>query len=447
MEIWFIFWLLSSSSPVLKDKKLHIMANSNVQQTTLARYYAPSEILNIFKGKLNADYYASRQGQLRVYMQGLFVLGKGQVYQGYCFDFIKDMSSNSYLSIKIPLNLRSQLKVNSLVNVAGILEYNVQNAYSSIQLILEVTWAETVQVNAVSKEDLRRNELLLQKNRSTRKNVDTLLESILYEDKKPMVGIIIAETAITETDFNRGLNAAAREKIQFVRHRCSFARPAELMNVLRQMDAKGFHAIALVRGGGNEKDWGALDNLEVLQTIVQMKTPVISAVGHPDEKAFIKNLVDKVLEVPFALGSYFSNMVNEVIEQRAKSKAALVNEVKKQYEEELTQARKQNATLTNQMKALTKAQEDGQKLHDEQLRKANEQNTELQKSLDKINNSITELTKKNAEYAKQVAKASSRIEELEGELKSRPNWFIVIIFSALSAAIAIYIFTQTHIVL
>ena len=357
------------------------------------------------------------------------------------------MSSNSYLSIKIPLNLRSQLKVNSLVNVAGILEYNVQNAYSSIQLILEVTWAETVQVNAVSKEDLRRNELLLQKNRSTRKNVDTLLESILYEDKKPMVGIIIAETAITETDFNRGLNAAAREKIQFVRHRCSFARPVELMNLLRQMDIKGFHAIALVRGGGNEKDWGALDNLDVLQTIVQMKTPIISAVGHPDEKAFIKNLVDKVLEVPFALGSYFSNIVNEVIEQRAKSKAALVNEVKKRYEEELAQARKQNATLTDQMKALTKAQEDGQKLHDEQLRKANEQNTELQKSLDKINNSITELTKKNAEYAKQVAKASSRIEELEGELRSKPNWFIVMIFSALSAAIAIFIFTRTHIVL
>lgn len=423
------------------------MATTNVQQTTLARYYAPSEILNIFKGKLNADYYASRQGQLRVYMQGVFVPGKGQMYQGYYFDWLKDTSSNSYLNIKVPISLRTQLKANSLINVAGILEYNVQNAYSSIQLILEVTWAEIVQVNAVSQEDLRRNELLLQKNRSTRKNVDTLLESILYEDKKPVIGIIIAETAITETDFNRGLNAAAREKIQFVRHRCSFARPVELMNLLRQMDIKGFHAIALVRGGGNEKDWGALDNLDVLQTIVQMKTPIISAVGHPDEKAFIKNLVDKVLEVPFALGSYFSNMVNEVIEQRTKSKAALVNEVKKQYEEELTQARKQNATLTNQMKALTKAQEDGQKLHDEQLRKANEQNTELQKSLDKINNSITELTKKNAEYAKQVAKASSRIVELERELKSRPNWFIVMIFSAVSAAIAIFIFMQTHTVL
>lgn len=203
----------------------------------------------------------------------------------------------------------------------------------------------------------------------------------------------------------------------------------------------------MLRGGGNEKDWGALDNLDVLQTIIQMKTPVISAVGHPDEKAFIKNLVDKVLEVPFALGSYFSNMVNEVIEQRAKSKAALVNEVKKQYEEELTQARKQNATLTDQMKALTKAQEDGQKLHDDQLRTANDRNKELQKSLEKINGSITDLTKKNAEYATQVAKASSRIEELEGELKSRPNWLLVMIFSAISAAIAIFIFIQTHIVL
>ena len=423
------------------------MANSNVQQTNLARYYAPSEILNIYKGKLNADYYASRQGQLRIYMQGVFVLGKGQVYQGYYFDWLKDTSSNSYLNIKVPISLRTQLKANSLINVAGILEYNVQNAYSSIQLILEVTWAETVQVNAVSQEDIKRNELLLQKNRSTRKNVDTVLESILYEDKKPVIGVILAETAITETDFNRGLNAAAREKIQFDRQRCSFARPTELMNVLRQMDAKGFHAIALVRGGGNEKDWGALDNLDVLQTIVQMKTPVISAVGHPDEKAFIKNLVDKVLEVPFALGSYFSNMVNEVIEQRAKSKAALVNEVKKQYEEELTQARKQNATLTDQMKALTKAQEDGQKLHDDQLRTANDRNKELQKSLEKINGSITDLTKKNAEYATQVAKASSRIEELESELRSRPNWFIVMIFSAVSAAIALFIFMQTHTVL
>ena len=423
------------------------MANTNVQQTTLARYYAPSEILGIFKSKLTADYYASRQGQLRVYMQGIFVLGRGQVYQGYCFDFLKDVSSNSYLSIKVPLGLRNQLKPNSLINVAGILEYNVQSSYSSIQLVLEVSWAEVVQVNAVTKEDIRRNELLLMKNQRQNRNVDTILESILYEDRKPTVGLIIAETAKTETDFNRGLNAAAREKVQFTRMRCSFARPMELINLLKQLDAKGFDAIALVRGGGGEKDWGALDNLDVFQTIVQMKTPVISAIGHPDEKAFIKNIVDKVIDVPFALGTYFSNMVNEIIEQRAKSKAALVNEVKKQYEEELQQARKQNAALTEQMKALTKAQEDGQKLHNEQMRKANERNTELQKSLDKINGSITALTNKNAEYARQVANYSTQIKNLEDQLKYRPNWFIVILFSAISAAVAIYIFTQTHTIL
>lgn len=417
------------------------------QQTTLSRYFAPSEIFNIYKNKLTTEYYTSRQGQLRIFIQGIYVLGKNQVYQGYCYDFLKDAACNTYLSMRIPLSLRSQLKPGSLINVAGILDYNVQTSYSSIQLTLEVTWAETVQTDVVSQDDVRKNELLLMKNNSKGKNVDAILESILYEDRKPVVGLIIAETAITETDFNKGLNAAAKEKVQFVRMRCSFARPADLTNLLKQQDLKGYDALALVRGGGGEKDWGALDNLDVLQTIVQMKTPVISAVGHPDEKAFIKKLADKVVEVPFALGSYFSNMVNEVIEQRAKSKAKLVDEVKKQYEQELMQARKQNGTLTEQLKALTKAQEDGQKLHNQQLEKANGRNAELQKSIDKINGSITALNVKNAEYAQQVNNYSAQIETLEKQLRNRPNWLVVIFFSAVSAALAVYLFMQTHTIL
>lgn len=423
------------------------MANMTQQTTAVARYYVPSEILKAYKQKLTADYYNSRQGQIRIHMQGVYVQDKGQIYQGYCYDWLRDAASNEYVKIKVPMSLRAQLKVNSLINVAGVLEYTIQGSYSSIQLVLEVTWAETVQANAVSKDDIRRNELLLMKNRSKRKAVDTLLEGILYEDKKPVIGVIFAETAITETDFNKGLNAAALEKVRFVRMRCSFSRPLELMNMLNQEDSKGYNAIALVRGGGGQNDWGALDNLDVLQTIVQMKTPIISAVGHPDEKAFIKKLADKVVEVPFALGTYFSNMVNEVVEQRAKSKAKLVDEVKKQYEQELMQARKQNGTLTEQLKALTKAQEDGQKLHNQQLEKANGRNVELQKSIDKINGSIADLTKKNTDYAQKVADYSSQIKDLEKQLKSRPNWFVVMLFSAISAAIAIYIFMQTHIIL
>ncbi|MBP5381398.1 MAG: hypothetical protein J6Y39_06705 [Bacteroidaceae bacterium] len=410
------------------------------QETTLTRYYAPSEILNIYKGKLTTEYYTNRQGQLRIFMQGVYMQGKGQVYQGFCYDCIKDASSNSYLNIKIPLSVRSQLKPGSLVNIAGILEYNVQNAYSSIQLILEVNWAETVQTDVVSQEDVRKNGLLLMKNKSKGKNVDTILESILYEDKRPVIGLIIAETAITETDFNRGLNAAAKEKVQFTRMRCSFARPIDLTSMLKQQDSKGYDAIALVRGGGGEKDWGALDNLDVLQTIVQMKTPVIAAVGHPDEKAFIKKLVDKEIDVPFALGTYFSNMVNEVIEQRAKSKAALVNEVKKQFEQQLTETRKQNVALTDQMKAMTKAHEEGQKLHNAQLLEAKNQNIKLQTSLDKINITLADLTKKNTDYAKQVTLYSSQIKDLEHQLNSQPGWGMVIILTLLAAGIAAYFF-------
>ena len=71
---------------------------------------------------------------------------------------MRDAVCKEYISIKVPVGLRTLLKENSLINVAGILEYNVQGAYSSIQLVLDITWAETVQTNAVSEEDRRRNE-------------------------------------------------------------------------------------------------------------------------------------------------------------------------------------------------------------------------------------------------------------------------------------------------
>ena len=78
------------------------------------------------------------------------------------------------------------------------------------------------------------------------------------------------------------------------------------------------------------------------------------------------------------------------------------------YEQELVETRKQNAALADQLKALNKTHEEGLKLYNAQLLKAQEKNTELQK---------------------------------------RPNWFIVILFSTISAAIAIWIFTQTHVIL
>jgi exonuclease VII large subunit len=164
--------------------------------------------------------------------------------------------------------------------------------------------------------------------------------------------------------------------------------------------------MALVRGGGGGIE--AADDLLVLETITQLKTPLICAIGHVDEKLFIKNIADKVAPTPNGLGSYFSEMVELVAEKRNKSRAVLVEEVKKQFKEQLETAEKQNKELQNRFTALTKNQEEATKMHNEQVEAATKQNKELQGQLAFLNKSAETLQK---EHAKQM-------EALQLQLKS-----------------------------
>lgn len=60
-----------------------------------------------------------------------------------------------------------------------------------------------------------------------------------------------------------------------------------------------------------------MDDLSVLDAIANLKTPVIAAIGHVEEKLFIKQLVDKAAPTPNGLGQYFSEMVEKVSEKKA----------------------------------------------------------------------------------------------------------------------------------
>lgn len=108
-----------------------------------------------------------------------------------------------------------------------------------------------------------------------------------------------------------------------------------------------FHALAIVRGGGQGLD--IFNNIELVQTLIHLSTLLISAVGHPEEKPFISRIADKDASTPSLLGTYFKELVNRVIEERSKSKAVLVEEVKKQYEERLTVQASQNKSLNEKL--------------------------------------------------------------------------------------------------
>lgn len=77
------------------------------------------------------------------------------------------------------------------------------------------------------------------------------------------------------------------------------------MTQLKKVDKLQYDIIAIVRGGGGGIE--KLDDLKVLAAIIELKTPIIGAIGHVEEKLFIKQLVDKCAPTPNGLGQYFQN--------------------------------------------------------------------------------------------------------------------------------------------
>lgn len=198
--------------------------------------------------------------------------------------------------------------------------------------IAEIDGIEIVQEQAIDESEIKRIELRRKKTKIGFKNVDSVLEQLLYIDQRPHVALVFAASSITISDFNAGIDAA-KSAFDFQEYRVNFSNSQELVSMLRQIDSASYSVIALIRGGGSgiEKN----DELEVLEAVVNLKTPIICAIGKVEDKLFIKQLVDKVAPTPNGLSQYFSKMVETVSEKKTRSRAAITEQIKKQFKEKL----------------------------------------------------------------------------------------------------------------
>ena len=425
------------------NDKVHELLTPN----TTVQVYNPSELLNIFSDLLARQNTSSKV----IFLRGVYFKQRFNPGWAYAYDLLRDENDQQELTIMITQSLRDEIKDGALVQVGGTLTRKV-NAKGYIQLVFQVSRLDVVKEQVVSEDDMRKSEIRNNKSQRGFKNVDAILEEKLYRGEMPLVALVFASTSITMADFEAGKDAAAAH-IQFEEHRVSFSKSAELMDMLKYLDAEGdFDAIALVRGGGGGIE--ALDEIPGLECVSELETPLICAVGHVDEKIFIKNIADKVAPTPNGLGTYFSNMVESVIQKRNKSRAVLVEEVKQQYIKQIETAEKQNKALQEQIEKMTKAsavaqanfkaqseamtkqlttlQENLKKLNEtneEQAKKFTANITEMQKTNTSLQGTLAQLTAQNTQAATELALAKSRHTELEGQIKAAKHiqWILTII--------------------
>ena len=390
---------------------------ANLPQTT----YKPSEIIGIFNTILAKQ---SVNAQV-VYLRGVYLASGRQPYGGYFYDTLRDEDRQEEITIYLTQQQRESLKNGNLVMVGGVLGRNV-NHRGQIQLVLNVSRIDIIQDQAVDENEVKRMELRQKKATIGFKNVDAILEQLLYTGGRPKVALVFAKSSITMSDFEAGINAA-KTAIDFTEQRVNFSNSQELVRTLKGIDEFGFAVVAIVRGGGGGIE--KLDDLDVLETIVNLKTPVIAAIGHVEEKLFIKQLVDKAAPTPNGLGQYFSEMVESVSEKQSKSRAALTEQIKKQFKDQLEAGQKQNKELqekltiltknqeeatkkhNEQVQALTKAQQESAKKHAEQVQTAQKQNQELQKKLSDITKAYTEAMGKLQNQMKEQSEAHGKAQK------------------------------------
>lgn len=406
---------------------------ANLPQTT----YKPSEIIGIFNSILAKQ---SVNAQV-VYLRGVYLASGRQPYGGYFYDTLRDEDRQEEITIYLTQQQRESLKNGNLVMVGGVLGRNV-NHRGQIQLVLNVSRIDIIQDQAVDESEIKRMELRQKKATIGFKNVDAILEQLLYTGERPKVALIFAKSSITMSDFEAGINAA-KTAIDFTEQRVNFSNSQELVRTLKGIDEFGFAVVAIVRGGGGGIE--KLDDLDVLETIVNLKTPVIAAIGHVEEKLFIKQLVDKAAPTPNGLGQYFSEMVETVSEKQSKSRAALTEQIKKQFKDQLEAGQKQNKELqekltiltknqeeatkkhNEQVQALTKAQQESAKKHAEQVQTAQKQNQELQKKLSditkanteamgKLQNQMKEQSEAHGKAQKEFSESLKKMQDTNGEL-------------------------------
>ena len=434
-------------------------------------YYTPVELVGFYRNVLERG-----KSNGVVWLRGIYIQRPSQNNQWSAYyDELRDVDSNTSITLKINRQDRQRLKPNSLVQIGGLIELN-PFTNGTIQIVVSVTRFEIIKDQFVTEQDIKRSEIRIAKTKRGFKNVDAVLEDKLFRDERPKVALIFASTSITMADFNAGVNAAA-VKIDFTELRQSFGNGTSLAAFLKQQDGVQFDTIALIRGGGNGIE--ALDDISVLQTVSEMKTPIICAIGHVGEDLFLKSIADKVASTPNGLGQYFSEMVERVAAKRNNSRAALVQEVKKQFQKQLEDSNKKNKELLTQIEKMTKQQQEQTKTNKENIDKLNEQNKKnleaqqkkndealakfqaqskqqmeqsqkqnaaLQKQLADLSKSqkesLDKLTEQNKQTNTLLEKERQHSRELERQLASKPNYTTTFIIIAIIATVVGFILAQ-----
>lgn len=386
------------------------MDNTNDKQNPIQAVYSPTDLINITKEQLKTA------GAL-VTVEGVYVQCGTKDYRGVWYDAVKSQYATHKLTAIVPTPLRLQMNDGDVVQLCGTIEKALND---NGQITLQLRVSNIIGRKEREMDDAEKRALELQQMKAQKgfRNVDMLLESVLYGgQRKPRIALLFAEASITDQDFRAAIQASS-EAIEFNYNGTTFTQIGNFIHKLQLLDSSSFDAICLVRGGGTgiEEVFG---NSDLAEAVIAMQTPVISAIGHQVDNPLVCRVTDKNIGTPSLLGQYFKDMVERIAGEKAHSKAALVEQVKKQF---TTQIETQGKQITDLQKQMA------------------EQNKSFRESMDKYAKEVSDAKLANRDLQEKMKYAAMSAKNKRKGLVKAVVWLSVLLAAAV--ALCIYLMNK-----
>ena len=275
----------------------------------MAQTYSPREVISRY-----IDRNTTTESGL-VTVRGVYIKNDDVSSGSYlrAFDRLKDELTDSYLKVLVPRELRDFVDNGSTVEMTGtISDYGFRDS-GTLQVQMNVTGCTQAKDIFVPKAENDRHQLRRRKAARGYRDVRRILNEKVTSGEKPRVVLVYPSVSVADTDFRRAIGDAC-VYYEFETRNVPFSDPARLVAVLKECDRRNwFDLVCLVRGGGSGIQ--NVDNVEVIEQVVSMSVPFLSAVGHADDNLFIDSVADLSKETPSLLGSFLREVVQEKLEK------------------------------------------------------------------------------------------------------------------------------------
>ena len=242
----------------------------------------------------------------------------------WAFDKLTDELTGAALKIYIPRELREYIKNGDTVEMTGtVSDYGFRDS-GILQVQMNVTGCVQARDLYVPKVENDRHRIRRTKTATGYRDVRRILTGLIRKGDRPRVLLVYPGFTVADTDFKRAIGSAD-SYYAFEECNIPFSDAEGVVRVLTEADTGGrYDLVCIVRGGGSGLQ--NLDNVDILSRVANMKTPVITAVGHAEDNLFIDSVSDLSKETPSLLGTFFKEIVQEMAEHRD-----AINDMKKRY--------------------------------------------------------------------------------------------------------------------